>query len=139
MSHGRLCAIGTQLHLKRKWGEGAKLTLTLKCDADAPTPEAAAARTDAFLRAVVSPDISLVTHVGMTVAYNLPRTADANGGTASANAAASAPVDFASLFEALQYRREEAGFVEWGITQTSLDDVFVKVVEDHAARHGYAT
>ena len=140
MSHGRLCAIGTQLELKRKYGEGAKLTITLALDAAAPTPDAAADRTDAFLRSVVSPHVRLVSRVGLTVAYSLPRHQHSEAGSGGGGSSSSSDgVDFAALFDALQNRKGEAGLAEWGITQTSLDDVFIAVIERNAEARGYAT
>ena len=108
MAHGRLRCIGNQLHLKNRFGEGYKLSLILR-DEGPPAWRAA----DVF----VADHVSRIARrtpgtVGNSVTYVLPR----NG------------VDVAALFQILEARKTEGGIKEWGLTQCSLEEVFIKVV-----------
>ena len=47
MAYGRLQCVGTQLHLKNKYGSGYKLTIVLKSDADVN-------EADSFVKTVIS-------------------------------------------------------------------------------------
>ena len=120
MAAGRLRAVGTGLHLKAKYGAGVELDLTASLDATkARTPDAAIARADVFIRQHVCADAEMVSRAGLNATYVLPRGSGGSG------------VDVASLFTVLQGREahDDGGITDWGISQTTLDEVFINVVE----------
>lgn len=134
MVGGRLQAVGSQLRLKAKYGDGYTLTTSLAhpagqlgaASAAGGAMDAAAARAFAYIRTVV-PGAALVSRVGSTATFLLPRV----------DAATGAPLDVAAVFAALEggaggsgsSGKAAAGIAEWGITQSSLDEVFVRVVQ----------
>lgn len=122
---GKLHAIGSQLRLKARYGDGYQLTLTLAVDQRAPTPEAAANRAIAFVRSSITAGARLQSRVGLTATFLLPRVDKASG----------ALLDVADVFETLESHRGAGVFVESGLGQSSLDQVFISVVEAAEAAH----
>jgi ABC-type multidrug transport system ATPase subunit len=121
LADGRLRAVGTQQRLKHRFGSGYKLVLHLAAPAGEPAAlEAAAARANAYVTAQLAPGAALLSRVGSTLSYVLPRV-----GT-----------DVAGIFGALDAAKGRHGISEFGISQASLEEVFVKVVRaaggDHA-------
>ena len=110
VSGGRLRCLGTQLRLKNRFGDGYKLTLSL---ANGKPETMAAAR--AFVATQLCAGAKEVAAAGTsaTLTCMLPREG----------------VDVASLFQLLEQHKSGVGIREWGVTQTSLEEVFVKVVE----------
>jgi hypothetical protein len=43
---------------------------------------------------------------------------------------ASRPLDVARVFKAVEGARERLGIEDWGVTQTSLEEVFVKITQE---------
>lgn len=114
MSHGELRCLGSQLHLKNRFGSGYRLTMTLG-SANAPVEE--------FVRRHVSADARLDSRMGTSATFVLPRGS----------------VKISSLFHVMDTRKQEADIIEWGISQTSLEEVFVRIAteaEDTAAADG---
>lgn len=105
MSHGELRCLGSQLHLKNRFGSGYRLTLSLG-SASAPVEE--------FVRRYVSADARLDTRMGTSATFVLPRGS----------------VKISSLFHVMDTRKQEADIVEWGISQTSLEEVFVRIATE---------
>ena len=114
---GKLEVVGTQLRLKRKYGEGFRLAMTIR----SAKPDDAAA-VDSYVRQRVSEHAIKVQHVVNNVEYLLPRDS----------------VDVADAFERLENSKntDELPITEWGLTQSSLEDVFVSVVEHAEHRIG---
>ena len=128
MAKGRVAAIGSQQRLKARFGVGYRVTLHLAtpaagtgAGAAAALLETAAAAAHAFMLASVARDARLLNRVGTTLAYALP------GG---------ASVDVAAVFAALNAARgtRRAGFVEFGLQQSTLEEAFVAIVEAADAR-----
>jgi ABC-type branched-subunit amino acid transport system ATPase component len=111
VASGKLRAVGTQQRLKHRFGSGYRLTLHL--DATSPAAlDATAARAHAFVVRALSPQALLLSRVGTSMTYVLPR------GT-----------DVAGVFAALDaVRGKGEGISEFGVSQASLEEVFVKVV-----------
>ena len=123
---GRLQAVGSQLRLKAKYGDGYTLNVTMALSPTAaPTPDAAAARAEAFVRSFISPGATLLSRVGLSATFLLPRVHVPQAGAGQAAAA----LDVAGVFALLEARKADAGIVEYGIGQSSLDEVFIRVVE----------
>jgi ABC-type multidrug transport system ATPase subunit len=125
MAGGRVRAIGTQQRLKRLHGEGYRLTLTLAV----PPGLAASAAGQAFLDAVagathamvlqrVDAAARLVSRVGTGMTYVLPGA-----------------LDVAGAFQTLEQQKRGGGeglpplISEFGLSQSTLEDVFVNVIE----------
>ena len=107
MSHGRMRAIGNAIQLKRQWGEGYKLTATLTAD----TPQALDTAHQYVCR--VAAGSRLASHVGTTVVWMVPRDA----------------ADVADLFERLTRDHTTVCLQEFGLSVSSLEEVFVAVIE----------
>lgn len=105
MAGGGLRCLGTQLYLKRRFGDGFKVSLTLESEAQRAGVEA--------LMRLLSPAAKLVSEFGQQLVYALPI---GPGG------------DVATIFNTLEKGKKKKGITEWGITQASLEEVFVKVV-----------
>jgi len=108
MAFGNLRCIGTQLHLKNKFGQGYRLQLSLADDTDENFEH-----TVAFVHANVSADVRVSARTGKTVQLVLPRSG----------------VDVPALFQTFESRGEEARIADFAVSQTSLEEVFVAVVK----------
>jgi hypothetical protein len=109
---GKLRCIGTQLRLKNRFGSGYKLSMSL-----ASASDSALERVAAFVTTHVSPHAALTSRVGASVTFTLPRTG----------------IDVASLFQVMEEHKAAIGVTETGLSQTSLEEVFVKVRLDGSA------
>ena len=109
---GKLRAVGTQQRLKHRFGSGYRLTLHLAPPSPAAL-EATAARAHAYVVRSLSPAALLLSRVGTSMTYVLPRD-----------------TDVAAVFEKLDAARGRGGseIAEFGVQQASLEEVFVKVV-----------
>ena len=115
VASGKLRAVGTQQRLKHRFGSGYRLTLHLAPPSPAAL-EATAARAHAYVMASLSPQAVLLSRVGTSMTYVLPRS-----------------TDVAAVFAALDAVRGRGGagngIAEFGVQQASLEEVFVKVVK----------
>jgi ABC-type multidrug transport system ATPase subunit len=127
MAGSKLRAIGNQLKLKQQWGEGYRLTMTLAVPPGSTSNQAGqafvqamAVAAHAFVLSKVHPDSKLVSRVGTTLSYVLPKEG----------------VDVAAAFTILQSAKSSSSdgklgaiITEFGLSQSTLEDVFVHVVE----------
>jgi hypothetical protein len=116
MATGYLRCLGSPLHLKNKLGKGYQLTATF---ADG-TPEILATRRRNFMELVkrdVSPGAELLdSFKGDSV---LPLTLPHEN------------LQIARVFDLLQEQKlREYGILDWSIAQTSLNEVFLRIVEE---------
>lgn len=109
MSRGRLMCIGSPMHLKRKYGNGYEITVHCKSAADA-------AVVCAWLPSIV-PGIAHTETFASTCRFNLH----------------SADLSVSRLFASVERERERLGIEDWGITMTTLEDVFIAIVRDDEA------
>lgn len=141
MYGGKLAAVGTPLHMKARYGDGYRVSVSLPSPplhllaqaqqlyrgampggatgsagaaaaAAAASYAAAAARAFTFITTRVSPDARLLSHVGATATFNLPRG-----------------VDVAAAFAALEEGKAGGLWNDAGLSQATLEEVFVRVVE----------
>ena len=107
LAGGRLRAVGTQQRLKHRFGSGYRLTLHLAPPSPAAL-EATAARAHAYVIRALSPSALLLSRVGSSMTYVLPR------GT-----------DVAAVFGALDSVRgaSDTGIAEFGVQQASLEEL----------------
>ncbi|EQC36498.1 hypothetical protein SDRG_05950 [Saprolegnia diclina VS20] len=107
LSDGRLCCAGSSLFLKQLYGTGYNLTLvkTNSCNV-----------TDlvAFVRRFV-PDTNVLSNVGAEVVLQLPTHASPT---------------FPDLLRALDQSLRSLGVAEYGISVTTLEEVFLRIVAD---------
>jgi len=142
VAKGELKCLGTQAHLKARFGDGFKVILNLDHSfslspelavAEAKTPvvqvaigsvDGNAARAsdrelDAFVRSKLCADAKLANAVGKNVIYALPK--DSVGTEASLSI-------FTAMERNQKLMKDRFGIVEWGITQSSLEEVFMNIV-----------
>jgi ABC-type multidrug transport system ATPase subunit len=119
MAKGQLQCIGTQLHLKNRLGSGLQLKVSLDGQKRGATGERStssftlADETDRFVRDELSAGATVVNRQGRVRTYDLPR------GTAK----------MSGVFAKMTERMGTHGVDDWGIAMTSLDEVFINVVE----------
>lgn len=113
MAMGRLRAVGTSLHLKNRFGVGYHINLIVENE----RVEEAKQRTQKLL-----PDIVLDTETAGNLSYSLPR----------------AKIDDVSQFfrfveSELQSSEGEKLIKDWGISQTTMEEVFLRIT--HGDNH----
>uniref|UniRef100_A0A9J7YWA7 P-type phospholipid transporter n=1 Tax=Cyprinus carpio carpio TaxID=630221 RepID=A0A9J7YWA7_CYPCA len=142
ISHGRVCCCGSSLFLKKMYGRGYYLTiaranqdrvmaqrapLIKECDkfsvdegicsdsiSSLDPPDVA--DLSRLVRRHV-PEAEFLEVVGQELVYVLPYTGAANG-------------SFASLFKELDLEKSALAVTSYGISDTSLEEIFLKVAED---------
>ena len=117
MAAGHLQCVGSSLFLKTRFGVGYSLVITKdagECDDDAIQ--------DAIVAHV--PDAELVNNIAGELSYKLPFAASPH---------------FPDLFDAFDRSQHQWGIQSYGISVTTLEEVFLKVGKDaaaHAKIHG---
>eukprot|EP01103_Thecamoeba_quadrilineata_P012551 TRINITY_DN3265_c0_g1_i2.p1 TRINITY_DN3265_c0_g1~~TRINITY_DN3265_c0_g1_i2.p1 ORF type:complete len:599 (+),score=71.59 TRINITY_DN3265_c0_g1_i2:913-2709(+) len=103
MSLGDMKCIGTPLYLKKKYGSGYSLHVNYHRHKEAD----------------VKRDIQLILRDAMLI-ENFP-------GYCAYQMPSEMPISISELFRYLESFKEEMGIIDWGINQTSLEDVFLNV------------
>eukprot|EP01052_Picozoa_sp_SAG31_P005474 SAG31_NODE_241_length_19364_cov_17.168544_7_plen_487_part_00 len=101
MCGGNLRCIGAQLYLKSKFGDGFKLSLSTSLS-------------DVELTALmreISPEARVISTFGTQQSYSVP----------------TAGADVGRIFNAMERAKRARLISEWGISQASLDEVFINV------------
>ena len=106
MAGGSLRAIGSQNYLKSRFGDGFKVTLNCVDES-----KRRLRRVNDFIMSLSS-NAQFVSRFGAHLTYTVPMA----GG------------DVALIFNRMERSKRELGVVEWGVTQASLEEVFIKVV-----------
>jgi ABC-type multidrug transport system ATPase subunit len=102
MAQGRLRSLGTSAELKRRHGQGYRLTFTLaRSDAEV---------NETTLRSMC-PSAELVYSFGKNRTYVLPTE----------------ETDLAGLFEHLVEHKDALGVREWGLSQATLEEAFIRI------------
>ena len=104
MNHGKLRCCGSSSFLKSHFGVGYNLTIEKKGAADA-------ARIQQYVRNKV-PEAKVLSSVGAEVSFQLPKTASGA---------------FKALFDGLNKHKETLGLENYGISVTTLEEVFIRV------------
>jgi len=104
MSEGRLRCVGSSLFLKAKYGVGYNLTLV---------KASKACRIDQVTKMVMffCPDARILSSAGGEISYRLPWTSVAA---------------FPGLFQQLEERRQHMGIGGYGISSTTMEEVFLR-------------
>uniref|UniRef100_A0A8C0KX41 ATP binding cassette subfamily A member 7 n=1 Tax=Canis lupus dingo TaxID=286419 RepID=A0A8C0KX41_CANLU len=127
---GRVCCCGSPLFLRRHLGSGYYLTLAKARPSPAaggevraePTPEPERQACSRVLLSFVQqlvPGARLVEELPHELLLVLPYGGAVDG-------------SFARLFREMDRRLGELGLASYGISDTSLEEIFLKVMEDHA-------
>uniref|UniRef100_A0A8D0GPA7 P-type phospholipid transporter n=1 Tax=Sphenodon punctatus TaxID=8508 RepID=A0A8D0GPA7_SPHPU len=128
ISQGRLCCCGSPLFLKTKLGTGYYLTLVKReddsdsersWDTGLGSEQCNVPQLSALIQKLV-PGSRLVEDIGHEVLYVLPYSGAKDGA-------------FGELFRELDSRLDELGISSYGISDTSLEEIFLKVAEDTGA------
>ncbi|XP_016419525.1 ATP-binding cassette sub-family A member 1 [Sinocyclocheilus rhinocerous] len=142
ISHGRVCCCGSSLFLKKTYGRGYYLTIARANQERVMAQRAPAIKEcDKFsvdegicsdsISSLDPPDVADLSRlvrrhvpeaeflevVGQELVYVLPYTGATNG-------------SFASLFKELDLEKSTLGITSYGISDTSLEEIFLKVAED---------
>ncbi|GMF13566.1 unnamed protein product [Phytophthora lilii] len=107
MAEGELRCCGSSLFLKNRFGAGYNLTLVkddAKCDDKAVT---------AFITSFV-PSAQLLSNVGSEIAFQLPLHSSSQ---------------FAPMFAEMDRQLQPLGLLSYGVSVTTLEEVFIKVAE----------
>ena len=107
MAEGKLCCSGSSLFLKSRYGVGYHMTLVKQ-------PNCATFNVEVFVKSFV-PSAKKVTDVGMELSFILP---------------SSEVSKFSDLFDDLERLKEDLGVASFGISITTMEEVFLKVGED---------
>ncbi|KAI9002146.1 hypothetical protein DFJ74DRAFT_696885 [Hyaloraphidium curvatum] len=106
---GALRCLGSTLHLKKLYGAGFKLQFACS--------EARMPQICNFIESLLPPGWNKVDSFSTTASYEfVPQ-----------------PGLIAKLFERVEARKEELGIDDWGISQTSLEEVFVALISEDDA------
>jgi len=108
MAHGKLKVAGSSLFLKDKFGLGYTLTITSK------DPE----MNNSISKEVLSmiPEAKLLSTAGSEISFQVPHSQNSC---------------FAKLLSSLESMKREGGYVEdYGLSSTTLEEVFMKVAEE---------
>uniref|UniRef100_A0A3B4BC57 ATP-binding cassette sub-family A member 2 n=1 Tax=Periophthalmus magnuspinnatus TaxID=409849 RepID=A0A3B4BC57_9GOBI len=119
ISHGRLQCCGSPLFLKSTYGDGYKLTLVKRQTPPSPlSPPSLCSepRVSQFVRQFV-PSCLLVSDSNTELSYILPSDAARKGG-------------FERLFQALESSLHSLALTSFGLMDTTLEEVFLKVSEE---------
>ena len=108
MVEGRLKCLGTQLHLKSKFGSGYKLSLTLAPGCPLGEME----------RHVQDPLVALCPSL---------KPISSRGASQYTFLFGEAGTDWGALFGLMESSEVKKWVSEWGLAQCSLDDVFLRV------------
>lgn len=127
MAKGTLRCIGSQLRLKQVYGSGFRLTLSA-------TKPSELDRTTRFVESLLPPDHyhRLDTFVS-TVSYEFQLPSPSSSSSSSSKAEEE-EYSLSRLFERLEKEgKAENGMEDWGLSQVSLEEVFLKIIgEDDA-------
>ncbi len=136
MKFGRLAAIGPQLHLKNRFGDGFKLSVSLPpqpqlvavAAASAPVPSSAAAERIAALDTFVRTEVCASAKPEVLPYEAIAGSAASGGGTTIRTYVLPVrELDVARTFQVMEQHKARLGVREFGLTQSTLEDVFVKL------------
>lgn len=107
MAEGKLCCSGSSLFLKSRYGVGYHMTIV-------KAPGCVSEKVEELVHTYVS-EAEQVTDVGAELSFTLPSSATAK---------------FPELFDRLDGQKAELGVSSFGVSVTTMEEVFMKVGED---------
>uniref|UniRef100_A0A8D3CCL6 P-type phospholipid transporter n=1 Tax=Scophthalmus maximus TaxID=52904 RepID=A0A8D3CCL6_SCOMX len=125
ISHGKLCCVGSSLFLKTQLGTGYYLTLVKRdydlalqsCRNSASTVSYSKKTEKVKEMQLHVPEARMVEDLGHEITYILPYKSAKDGA-------------FVELFHELDDRLTDLGISSYGISDTTLEEIFLKVAED---------
>jgi ABC-type multidrug transport system ATPase subunit len=122
MALGTLRCLGTPLHLKKKYGRGFTLTLSFYKDADRKPEMLSRADAGAKIESTILPQgkFRKLDQAGVTGSSTYEFDDDGSGVVSR-------------LLDQMEAMKESLGVEDWGISQTSLEEVFLNIVKDSDA------
>lgn len=109
MAKGSLRCLGTTLHLKQLYGSGFKLQFACQ--------EERMAQICVFIESLLPEGWTKVDSFSTTASYEFKPTSGL----------------IAKLFETVESRKAELGIDDWGVSQTSLEEVFLRLIGEEDA------
>ena len=110
MARGELQCIGSAQHLKSKFGKGYALTINLVDNSTSTSDE----ELTAFVTDVLSGGQGvLISSINKTRKYLIPKNAS---------------VHISHIFKEMELNKMRLGVREWGLTMSTLEDVFISAV-----------
>jgi ABC-type multidrug transport system ATPase subunit len=101
---GKLKAVGPSAELKTRWGQAFKIVLT--------TPVEYEEQARSFLLGIV-PRAKLINTLAGTAKYEAPKS----------------DIELHKLFRAIEDNKERLHILDWGISNTTLEEVFLKITD----------
>ena len=111
MAKGKLRCIGSAQHLKEKFGKGYTLTINML-----PThmePEQSVAVNDFVQEEIGKSTGQLISSINRTKKYLLLKSPD---------------LTISEIFRQMESNKEKLGIREWGLSMSTLEDVFITTV-----------
>ncbi|ORX91953.1 hypothetical protein K493DRAFT_409054 [Basidiobolus meristosporus CBS 931.73] len=109
MAHGTLRCIGPQLRLKEVYGKGFKLSYNCRADM--------AAEASKFVESLLPTGWKKIDKFVSSASYEFMQ----------------APGAIPLLFEKMELCKERYGIIDWGLSQTSLEEVFLRIINEAEA------
>jgi ABC-type multidrug transport system ATPase subunit len=114
MSHGHLMCLGNAVHLKKKFGDGYRLSLSYGNIFQINFPDVEHEdKIFAFIKRLV-PESRLINQFYGISVFNIPNE--------------NSKISF--LFSEIEKNKTEQNIKNWGLSQTSLEDVFLEVIKN---------
>ena len=106
MGDGKMMCLGTAPDLKRRFGTGYKLSINLFS-----TSNAAASVAEGFVNTILPSAVLLNVPLGGILDFEIPRE----------------EVRLSSVYAAVENERDRLGIIDWALSETTLEEVFLKV------------
>ncbi|KAJ3079588.1 hypothetical protein HK102_003684 [Quaeritorhiza haematococci] len=111
MAKGSLRCLGPQLRLKQVYGSGFRLFFTT--DDSRSTQNACS-----YVESLLPPGFSKIDNFATNIVYEFP----------------AAPGAVARIFEEMEANKVKHGITDWGLSQTTLEEVFLRLISDEEAQ-----
>merc|ERR1712023_422437 len=108
MSHGLMRCVGTNLHLKNKYGNGYKIEIRFVKEA--------LEQVNNFIMKIL-PKAEILSTTKDTRVYQVLKE----------------DIVLSEVFDKMQHRRDDIGILDYGVRQTSLEEVFLKIARESEA------
>jgi ABC-type multidrug transport system ATPase subunit len=111
MAKGTLRCLGPQLRLKQVYGSGFQLNFVTEHEENMP-------KAMAFIESILPTNHKRIEHFSTIVCYEFyPQ-----------------PGQLATLFETIESQKQAYAIADWGLSQTTLEDVFLKIISEEDAQ-----
>jgi len=111
MSVGQMLCLGSQMYLKNKFGKGYNISVTVRDYLSDPNSVDNVKR---IMDKILPQDAVLESSFSGILSYQVDRES----------------LQIGQFFDIMKTRKEEYGIAEWGINQTSLEEVFLRLIRE---------